>query len=131
MATPYFRPTPAWRHALAVPDCSHHLLLVAAANGRIVGWCRLFPERCGDGEDSVELGTGVIRDWRRRGVGKALLQRALEWATDRGLARVVLMTCADNQPAIRLFTRSGFRTIGVNGGLLEMSVSLHMYRSKE
>jgi ribosomal protein S18 acetylase RimI-like enzyme len=124
MTTSRFRPTPAWRHALAVPNCPHHLLLVAVMNGHVVGWCRLFPEQCGDGKDQVELGIGVTHTWRGRGIGSALLRHALGWAEERGLARVVLNTGVDNQPAIRLFTRSGFRTVGQDEGLLEMFASL-------
>jgi ribosomal protein S18 acetylase RimI-like enzyme len=90
----------------------------------VVGWCRLFPEPYGDGKGQVELGIGVTSHWRGRGVGSTLLQRALQWAEGRGLARVVLTTRLDNQLAVRLFVRSGFRIMGQNDGLLEMSVSL-------
>ncbi|MGC8958890.1 MAG: GNAT family N-acetyltransferase [Chloroflexia bacterium] len=119
MATPRFQPTPAWEHALSVPACPCHLLLVAEERGEIVGWCRLFPvpgDGCGP---AMELGIGVRAEWRRQGLGRALLAEALRWAGRQGLP-VVLQTRRENLPARRLFEESGFRPVGEEGGLLRM-----------
>lgn len=107
MHTPRFEPTPAWEHALSQPDCPCHLLLVAVEGAHIAGWCRLFPLA----EGTLELGIGVVAPYRRQGRGSALLAAALDWASARGMP-VVLETRTDNLPAIRLFTRAGFRVIG-------------------
>jgi ribosomal protein S18 acetylase RimI-like enzyme len=115
MRTPRFEPTPAWEHALARPDCPCHLLLVAVEGTNITGWCRLFPTD----EGALELGIGVLGQYRRRGLGRALLGAALEWASARGMP-VVLETRTDNTPAIRLFTRSGFRVVGQGDGHWQM-----------
>ena len=115
MRTPRFEPTPAWEHALAQPDCPCHLLLVAVEGATVVGWCRLFPTD----EGALELGIGVVASHRRRGLGRALLGAALEWASARGMP-VVLETRTDNTPAIRLFTRSGFRVAGQGDGHWQM-----------
>jgi ribosomal protein S18 acetylase RimI-like enzyme len=115
MRTPRFEPTPAWEHALARPDCPCHLLLVAVEGATVVGWCRLFPTD----EGALELGIGVVASHRRRGIGRALLDAALEWASARGMP-VVLETRTDNAPAIRLFTRSGFRVVGQGDGHWQM-----------
>jgi ribosomal protein S18 acetylase RimI-like enzyme len=115
MRTPRFEPTPAWEHALAQPDCPCHLLLVAVEGANVVGWCRLFPTD----EGALELGIGVVASHRRRGIGRALLDAALEWASARGMP-VVLETRTDNTPAIRLFTRSGFRVVGQGDGHWQM-----------
>lgn len=115
MRTPRFEPTPAWEHALARPDCPCHLLLVAVDDANVVGWCRLFPTD----EGALELGIGVLGPYRRCGVGRALLDAALKWASAREIP-VVLETRADNAPAIRLFTRSGFRVVGQQDGHCQM-----------
>jgi len=115
MRTPRFEPTPAWEHALAQPDCPCHLLLVAVEGANVVGWCRLFPTD----EGALELGIGVVASHRRQGIGRALLGAALEWASARGMP-VVLETRTDNTPAIRLFTRSGFRVVGQGDGHWQM-----------
>ncbi len=116
MHTRRFEPTPAWRHALEEPDCACHLLLVASDGGRVVGWCRLFPA---EGSGELELGVGVLGSYRRRGVGKKLLSRGLEWASKEGVG-VVLGTRPDNYPAIRLFEWYDFRITGRENGLLTM-----------
>lgn len=108
MATPQFQPTPAWEHALAQPECPHHLLLVAMAGGEVIGWCRLFPEWPCDSPAVLELGIGVTAPWRRQGVGSALLRRALAWAVEKGIPQIVLTTRTDNEPARRLFAQHGF-----------------------
>lgn len=115
MRTPRFEPTPAWEHALARPDCSCHLLLVAEEGAHIAGWCRLFPTV----EGTLELGIGVVAPCRRRGIGRALLTTALDWASGRGMP-VVLETRTDNSPAIRLFTRFGFWVTGQADGHWQM-----------
>lgn len=111
MRTPRFEPTPAWEHALERPDCSCHLLLVAVEGSHILGWCRLFPTS----EGVLELGIGVAAPYRRRGIGRALLEAALAWAKAQGIP-VLLETRTDNIPAIRLFTCAGFRVIGQADG---------------
>jgi ribosomal protein S18 acetylase RimI-like enzyme len=45
---------------------------------------------------------------RRRGVGRALVQRALDRARERGCRRVELDTNEDNENAIRLYRSLGF-----------------------
>ena len=119
MATPCFQPTPAWRHALELPDCPCHLLLVAEEAGQILGWCRLFPVPGDGGGPSLELGIGVRAERRRQGLGRALLAEALRWAGRQGLP-VVLETRRDNLPARRLFERCGFRPVGEEGDRLKM-----------
>lgn len=115
MRTSHFEPTPAWEHALDCPDCRCHFLLVAIDGAHIVGWCRLFPT----GGDALELGIGVLAPYRHRGIGSALVKAALDWASAQGMP-VILETRTDNLPAIRLFARFGFRTIGEANGYWRM-----------
>lgn len=46
--------------------------------------------------------------WRRRGIARALLEQALRWCRERGLAGVMLETQSNNVPACRLYQRCGF-----------------------
>jgi RimJ/RimL family protein N-acetyltransferase len=55
------------------------------------------------------LGMSVREDWRRMGVGTALLQCLLEWADASALIeKVGLAVFADNLPAINLYKKVGF-----------------------
>jgi RimJ/RimL family protein N-acetyltransferase len=59
------------------------------------------------------LGMTVRQEWRGRGVGTALLQRAVKWAkASRVVTRLELQVYASNAPAIRLYERFGFEVEG-------------------
>jgi predicted GNAT family N-acyltransferase len=79
-------------------EATHFLAL---DDGRVIGTCRLLL----DGT-RVRLGRlAVARAARRRGVGRALLQRCEEWARERGAAEVVLAAQTD---ACALYQRAGY-----------------------
>lgn len=123
MSTPCFQPTPAWTHALGAPTCPHHLLLVAEDEGKIVGWCRLFPlVGCNGQATEAELGIGLLPGYRGCGLGKSLVSQALDWAAERGMKCVTLAVRVANLRAIRLFERCGFKTTNrETDGWMEMA----------
>ncbi len=55
----------------------------------------------------------VDPDWRRRGLARALLERALAEARGRGVRLCRLEVRRSNRAAIRLYEQAGFRAIGV------------------
>ena len=55
-----------------------------------------------------EIGMLVAREWRRRGVGAALVAAAIEWARERGLHKLSLSVFVHNTPAIALYQKFGF-----------------------
>jgi hypothetical protein len=67
------------------------LALVAVARGRVVGTVRLWPIAAG-GRAALLLGPLAVHpDWRSRGIGAALVARALHDAAARGHAAVLLV----------------------------------------
>jgi GNAT superfamily N-acetyltransferase len=58
-------------------------------------------------------GMWVDPAWRRRGVGRLLLQAVFGWARERGLSRLALWAPARSPAAIALYSRAGFRETGV------------------
>jgi ribosomal protein S18 acetylase RimI-like enzyme len=52
---------------------------------------------------------GIVPPWRGRRLGKALLLQALRGMYDSGLGRAILEVTANNEAAIRLYRRLGFR----------------------
>ena len=111
MATRRFEPTPAWNHALAECGCLRHVLCVARAGVRLAGWCRIFPEACDRPAERGELGIGLLREFRGRGLGTALMAFALDQARQAGFRQIVLTTHAGNLPAQRLFQNCGFQPL--------------------
>jgi ribosomal protein S18 acetylase RimI-like enzyme len=53
----------------------------------------------------------VHEEWRRRGLGEALLRHVLDVFRARGAAGVELKVDADNAPAFRLYERLGLRVV--------------------
>jgi len=86
---------------------------VALADGKVVGWCDIAVRPRPTQRHSGILGMGVIRDYRGRGIGRALVQATLAAAKTRGIRRVELTVRADNEPARRLYESFGFATEGL------------------
>lgn len=87
--------------------------IVAELEGKVVGHGNLVvrsnPRRAHIGE----IAMGVADDFAGRGIGTAILSALLDVADNwRGLKRVELTVYADNEPAIRLYTRCGFAVEG-------------------
>ena len=51
----------------------------------------------------------VLREYRRRGIGKILLARCIKLAHELGLAGIRLLARIDSEPARRLYESVGFR----------------------
>jgi len=54
--------------------------------------------------------------WRGRGLGEALLKKTLDECRVRGARRAILEVAVDNEPAIKLYLKTGFRVKGVIKG---------------
>jgi putative acetyltransferase len=85
---------------------------VAVADGMIVGWCDVFPHWANATRHAGTLGMGLQADFRGRGLGRALLLKTLEHALRNGIYRVTLEAREDNDRAIRLYEKLGFRHEG-------------------
>lgn len=86
---------------------------VAAVDGEdVIGWCDI-DARMGEGFRHVgRLGMGVRAPWRGQGIGRRLMEAALDGARKIGLARVELEVYASNTAAIHLYEKAGFAREG-------------------
>jgi ribosomal-protein-alanine N-acetyltransferase len=67
--------------------------------------------------DQAELGDlAVSEPWRRRGVGRRLLETVLDAMAEAGIAEVFLEVRVSNQGARRLYARYGFDEVGRRRG---------------
>jgi len=82
--------------------------VVALSEDAIVGWCDVIPKSAPDSALAGTLGMGVLKEWRRKGIGRRLIGECLALARAHGLERVELTVFADNAPAIRLYEAMGF-----------------------
>ena len=60
----------------------------------------------------ASLGMAVAREWRRRGVGTALMAEAILWAKEMGVEKLALSVYPHNEPALALYRRFGFQEEG-------------------
>ncbi|HEX9996332.1 MAG TPA: GNAT family N-acetyltransferase [Abditibacterium sp.] len=93
-------------------DSADHAFFVALVDNAIVGSLGVHsPPRLAL-RHSANLGMSVRGNWRNQGIGSALLQRSIEWARMRQVARLSLTVYARNRDAIRFYERFGFEIEG-------------------
>lgn len=61
----------------------------------------------------ADLGLMVASEYRRQGIGRALLTTAVEWASDAEIRKLELHVFTWNEPAIRLYESFGFEREGM------------------
>ena len=99
-----------------------HPVIVAEADGQVVGWGSLNPFNPRKAYDhAADFSVYVERDWRGKGVGRRLLERLIELARQIGYHKMVLSAFPFNTAGIALYERLGFRTVGIykEQGLLD------------
>jgi L-amino acid N-acyltransferase YncA len=86
---------------------------VAELDGVIAGWlsfCEFLP-RCAY-RGTVEVSVYVSEKFRRRGVGRKLMQQAIALGPQLGMHSLVGLIFSHNEPSIALFHASGFERWG-------------------
>lgn len=115
------RPDEAWQARLAAASTSGQDKALFARNGGTVCglvWCKLSALDPGRA-DLYQM--WVAPASRGQGVGRALLDEAIAWATLSGAQRVCLSVTVADTPAMRLYRAAGFRPFGPQEPLREGS----------
>ena len=81
--------------------------IIAEYEGTPVGHVGLGPSK-GRSRHVSWLGIWVRRDWWGRGIGTALMQKAIEVASDYGCKRLMLGVFEGNERALNLYRKMGF-----------------------
>jgi RimJ/RimL family protein N-acetyltransferase len=89
-------------------DAETSTLLVAEAGGGVVGVLDFRAGRHEQRAHAGEFGVSVARNWRRRGIGGALIGELERWAKSRSIRRIELHVFSNNAAAIRLYEKLGF-----------------------
>jgi len=115
--------TPEERREWLVNRSPRHPVIVAENGaGEVVGWGSLNVFNAREAYRFVaDLSVYVERGWRGKGVGSALLARLIELARQHDFHKMVLSAFPSNAAGIALYTKHGFRTVGVyrEQGLLD------------
>ena len=103
------------------PDAA---VLVATDGPALVGRLSLARDPHPSSAHVADLGLMVAASHRRQGVGRALLDAAVEWARRAGVRKLELHVFPWNEPAIRLYEGYGFEREGVRRGHYERNGDL-------
>ena len=93
----------------------HRLCLVAAAGAEVVGYVLYSIQLFHRHPVTVETGWATIEhlyvrnDWRRRGIGRALLEASEKPLAERGVETVDLQVWAGNPQAEAFYRQMGYR----------------------
>ncbi len=91
---------------------------VAVENGKVIGECDIYI-----GEKST-IGLIVAKGARRKGIGKALLEKSLERAKELGSRSVIAEVHEGNKQALDFFRSNGFVDVGKENDVLLLERAL-------
>ncbi len=89
------------------------LHFVAVDGVDVVGWCDVTPLKWEGFTHCGRLGMGVSKEYRKRGIGRKLIEVVTRKAKEAGFERVELGVFVSNTPAITLYETLGFVVEGV------------------
>ena len=110
-----FHPTLAEEEQLLADRqaAGNSVFLIAVAGAEVVGMLGCTGGRRQGNRHTALLGMSVRREWRDRGVGSALMARAVEWARGSGVVtRIELDVYVENARARHLYEKFGFEVEG-------------------
>ena len=91
-----------------------HPLWVAEIEGEVAGWFSFHPfiKRAAY-RGTAEISVYVSEKFRGRGVGKALLQKGIQYSSRLKLNALLGLIFEHNEPSLHLFERMGFERWGL------------------
>ena len=104
------------RYLRAVRGHPNAAVFVAEVPEGVVGRLSLARDPHQSSNHVADLGLMVAASHRRRGLGRALLGAAVEWARGGGVRKLELHVFPHNAPAIALYERFGFVREGYRRG---------------
>lgn len=95
-------------------SATSHPLWVAEIDGHVAGWFSFHPfiKRAAY-RGTAEISVYVSEKFRRRGVGKALLEKAIHHSPGLKLSALLGLIFEHNDASLRLFERMGFERWGL------------------
>jgi L-phenylalanine/L-methionine N-acetyltransferase len=112
------------RYLRALRRYPHAAVFVAEAeDGRVIGRLSISRDQHPASRHVADLGLMVDAEYRRRGIGRALLDAAVEWAREAEVRKLELHVFPWNEAAIALYEDFGFVREGYRKN--------HYYRGEE
>ncbi|HUF91882.1 MAG TPA: arsinothricin resistance N-acetyltransferase ArsN1 family A, partial [Candidatus Limnocylindria bacterium] len=106
--------TPDERRQWLTARGPRHPVVVAGDGTTVVAWGSLNPYSAREAYRFVaDFSVYVERAYRGKGAGSAVLTRLMELAREYGYHKLVLSAFPTNSGGMALYTRQGFRTVGI------------------
>lgn len=86
---------------------------LAVEGDRVVGWCDIVRSEFEGMKHCGRLGMGLFAEYRSRGLGVELLEKAVAAVSEIGIERVELEVFSTNERAIRLYEHCRFQHEGL------------------
>ena len=86
-------------------------MLLAKENGKIVGSSSLA-RLSGRMSHRGEIAVTVLKQYWNRGIGRQLMQKVIDFATENAFEVIDLQVRSDNIAAIHLYEKMGFKKMG-------------------
>jgi len=104
-----------WDEAIREIRNRKGLIIVAQVNGKIVGMAHLVRGKFTKNKHVGFLGISVLKEFRRIGIGEAMMNYIIEWAQKQdGLEKISLTVFSTNKAAINLYRKFGFAIEGIS-----------------
>jgi RimJ/RimL family protein N-acetyltransferase len=100
------------RHLRTLRRYAHAAVFVAETGAGIVGRLSIGRDPHPASAHVADVGLMVAAGYRRRGIGQALLDAAVEWARRAGITKIELHVFPHNEPAFALYEQYGFQREG-------------------
>lgn len=92
---------------------SRQAIYVFEEDGRPVGMCKLVPQKFRNSHIMYLGGVAIDPADRGRGIGFSMLRDAIQRCREKGATRIELTVAVENETAIRLYERMGFKMEGI------------------
>lgn len=89
------------------------VILIAEDEGDIVGFLSAEVGFANRIRHSAYIVTGVLEDYRGKGIGTLLFDRLENWAIENNITRLELTVIIHNENAINLYKKMGFKIEGI------------------
>jgi ribosomal protein S18 acetylase RimI-like enzyme len=79
---------------------------------KLIGWCDMRLTSRESTKHRAEIGMGLLKEYRGKGIGRALIEKLIKSASEHSLEKLELVVIADNEAAIELYKSVGFKEEG-------------------
>lgn len=102
-----------WDEAIREIKKRKGLVIIALVDGETVGMAHLVPGKFEKNNHVGFLGISILKDFRRMGVGTAMMDYLMDWARQqKRLEKISLSVFSTNEAAIKLYNKFGFEIEG-------------------